>query len=277
MKNLKSFENFSSNSKAKEVGKINFPKFEGDKIYMLPFELSNPILPDKYKRWEGIVKEMVEMSPVKQGTAFLTVDEKEVKAGETHRRGGPHTDGNFIYGFQDGKVIEIDTTQYNEGASWGKSVDKKEVSWGKSVDKKKVSWGRSTEKKKDVSWGKSVDKKEVSWGRSEDSPVASSWATNFLVGGLNEEQHTRQYCSDKGGMIIASNYEACKGWLGEFKEIPLDGGDCSHMDLSNLETFILKPNKVYLGNSTFIHESLQINEDVKRQMIRITLPEEVVI
>jgi hypothetical protein len=270
MRHLKKYETFKLESKSREIGEIDFPEFKGDKIYMLEFDLENPILPEKYKRWESVVNKMIQNSPVKSGKAYLTVDEEKVTPGKTHRRGGVHVDGNFIYGFKDGNVVEIKTN--NESVSWGKSsTDEAPVSWGKSSkDEAPVSWGKS---KKSVSWGKSSNDAPVSWGNSSATP--SSWATGFLVGGLDEEQHFNQYCSsDKGGMIISSNYEACDGWIGEFNNIPLDGGDCSHIDLSNLQKFRLKANKVYLGNSTFLHESLPIDENVNRQLVRITLPSE---
>ena len=73
-------------------------------------------------------------------------------------------------------------------------------------------------------------------------------------------------------MLIVSSYEACKGWNGDYEGQPNQGGDCSHLDLSKMESFILKKNNLYWGNSTFIHESLPLEEDVKRQLIRITLP-----
>lgn len=39
-----------------------------------------------------------------------------------------------------------------------------------------------------------------------------------------------------------------------------------------MECYDLESNTLYWGNSTFIHESLPVEEDVKRQLIRITLP-----
>jgi hypothetical protein len=258
MKFIKKYENFKLESKSKELGEISFPEFKGDKIYMLEFDLENPVLPEKYKRWESVVVDMIKNSPVKTGKAYLTVDEDDVTAGRSHRRGGVHVDGNYIYGFKDGNVVQIETS--NESTSWGGTT-----TWSSGKDKKnKESWSYSS------SWSSSgSDDNSVSWGSS----TPSSWATGFLVGGLDEEQHFRQYCSNKGGMIISSNYEACYGWNGTFKGIPLDGGDSSHIDLSNLEKFKLEKNKVYIGNSTFLHESIPVNEDVKRQLIRITLPE----
>jgi hypothetical protein len=48
------------------------------------------------------------------------------------------------------------------------------------------------------------------------------------------------------------------------------GGDCSHIDLNG--GFILKPNMIYYGNSQWIHESLPLEEEIHRNLIRITLP-----
>jgi len=83
--------------------------------------------------------------------------------------------------------------------------------------------------------------------------------------------HKRQYDSDKGGIILVSNFESCLGWEGEYEGLPMNGGDCTHIKLNT--PFMLKANKVYYGNNHFIHESLPVSEDVHRVMVRITLPE----
>lgn len=84
-------------SKSKKIKEISLPEYNGDRVYMHPFEISNPVMPSGYERWSNIVNEMISHSPKKEGTAYLTIDEKELNQGETHRRGGPHTDGNFLY------------------------------------------------------------------------------------------------------------------------------------------------------------------------------------
>lgn len=87
---------------------------------------------------------------------------------------------------------------------------------------------------------------------------------------LTSEQHKQSYRSDTGGMLIMSTYPACKGWNGVFNSEPGIGGDCAHVNLN--EGFILKPNTVYYGNSQFIHESLPVDKNVFRVMVRVTLP-----
>lgn len=190
-------------SKSKIIKPISLPKWMGDQVYMHTFELSNPILPKGCERWLDTIKSIVEYAPKKTGLAYLTIDEKFVKQGESHRRGGPHTDGNYLFG----------------------------------------------------------------WGGN-----GSGWLTGENGRILPKDKHEQQYCSDKGGMLIVSSYEACKGWNGEFEGQPNQGGDCSHLNLSEMDSFILKKNTLYWGNSTFIHESLPLNTNVKRQLVRITLP-----
>ena len=87
---------------------------------------------------------------------------------------------------------------------------------------------------------------------------------------LNTIEHKLSYENEKGGMLIASNYSSSKGWIGSFKGKAGIGGDCRHIELDN--GFTLDANKVYYGNSQFIHESLPLDKDVHRVMYRITLP-----
>lgn len=84
--------------------------------------------------------------------------------------------------------------------------------------------------------------------------------------------HERQFTKETGGIVLASNYRACNGWIGEYEGIPQKGGDCTHFDLD--EPFELQPNQVYYGNNHFIHESLPMKDDVHRVFARITMPED---
>ena len=75
--------------------------------------------------------------------------------------------------------------------------------------------------------------------------------------------------TEKGGMLLASNYMGCKAWKGEFDGYISDKGCCKTIDVSNLESTILESNNVYYLNALGIHESLQIDGEVKRSLIRI--------
>ena len=84
-------------SKIKVISTIEFPAFNPGKLYMIPFELSNPVdLPNQLKQFNSVITDMINNNPIKNGIAYLTIDCKSIKAGDSHRRGGPHVDGNYI-------------------------------------------------------------------------------------------------------------------------------------------------------------------------------------
>ncbi len=104
------------------------------------------------------------------------------------------------------------------------------------------------------------------WGK----PGGNGWKVGENGFSLTSEEHKLSYENKNGGMLMASNYSACMGWNGTYKGKAKEGGDCSHIELG--KGFMLKPNKVYYGNSQFIHESLPLDTDVFRVLYRITLP-----
>lgn len=111
----------------------------------------------------------------------------------------------------------------------------------------------------------SYDKAVFNWGGG------GGWKVGENGPGTSTEDHARLYLSNKGGILLASNFESCLGWTGEFDGTPGRGGDCSHIELNS--PFMLKRDTVYYGNNHFIHESLPISADFHRVMVRITLPE----
>lgn len=54
-------------------------------------------LPKRFERWLPTIQDMCR-GLVLGGKNYLMVDQREVKEGEYHRRGGPHIDGNWIPG-----------------------------------------------------------------------------------------------------------------------------------------------------------------------------------
>lgn len=180
---------------------VAFPEFTGERIYMQPIHIGGKLRSGiNIKRWHLLIKNTLDSIGLKSGTVYLTIDEKIVNEGETHRRGGRHIDGNY---------------HAINGLSWR----------------------------------------------------ASPWSSN--------SSHLSTYYAKTGGLVLASSYSACAGWAGDFDGIPGRGGDCENIDVSNLAYFKLKANKLYFGNSTFIHESIPLDRSVKRQLFRITLPSDI--
>lgn len=191
----------SINSKSTTLGEIQLLNYTGH-ISMLPFDLST--LEGLPQEFVPTVKSMLANLDL-SGTAYFTIHGKTLEKGQTHRRPGPHTDGNY------------------EPCSWGKGGGN-------------------------------------GWKVGENGPPIT---TQF---------HHDSYLVETGGIILASNFKACKGWNGIYNGTINVGGDCSKFDLSTGE-FELQPNTIYYGNNHFIHESLPMSDNIHRVLARITLPQ----
>ena len=75
------------------VGAIKFPEFLGRQVHMHEFNIDNPSMPIGFEDYLEVVNSLCESV---SGTAYLTVDEKIVQSGNSHRRGGAHLDGRWM-------------------------------------------------------------------------------------------------------------------------------------------------------------------------------------
>lgn len=75
-------------------GAVPFPEFMAERVYMREFT-KNGGLPVDLARWQTTVDAMLDGIDA-PGPIYLMVDQKEVKANDTHRRGGIHIDGYWI-------------------------------------------------------------------------------------------------------------------------------------------------------------------------------------
>lgn len=78
-----------------DVGEVDFPRYEGIRVMMMPFLLQDVwgTLPDSLADWRTAVGQIVDLGGDHHGTAYLTIDEAFVARGTTHRRPGLHVDG----------------------------------------------------------------------------------------------------------------------------------------------------------------------------------------
>lgn len=79
-------------SNLRQLGRVSFPEFTGERAYMVPFIKT---LPAHLARWQPTVDQMLDGLDV-PGTCFFMLDQGVVEAGGTHRRGGLHVDGNWL-------------------------------------------------------------------------------------------------------------------------------------------------------------------------------------
>lgn len=74
---------------------------------------------------------------------------------------------------------------------------------------------------------------------------------------------------EQGGMLLVSNYAACRVYKGEFEGEIGEGGDCSNIHVAELQSELMEINTPYYINALGIHESLIVKETVKRSLVRI--------
>lgn len=82
------------NSSFEPLVAVDLP-YAGRQRYMHGFDVANPAMGTGYEDYLEPVKALLAAAGVVAGKAWMTVDEKIVKAGMSQRRPGPHVDGKF--------------------------------------------------------------------------------------------------------------------------------------------------------------------------------------
>ena len=77
---------------------------------------------------------------------------------------------------------------------------------------------------------------------------------------------------DKEALILASSLTAARGYQGIWEGSCGEGGDCSHINTSNLKEVAMHAGNIYAGNVTMLHESLPVAEDCIRTLVRLNVP-----
>lgn len=85
------------NSVSRKVGETNFPRFSGIRVMMMPIVIGDPkSIPSHLSPYSRLLLDLFEKDQAHAGrVGYLTIDEKIVQAGKTHRRAGLHVDGIF--------------------------------------------------------------------------------------------------------------------------------------------------------------------------------------
>ena len=80
-------------SYVEQRGKVNFPEFTGERVYMKEFYKEKG-LPSELSRWQNTVDSMLEGVET-DGPIYLMIDQGVVKGGTSQRRGGLPVDGSW--------------------------------------------------------------------------------------------------------------------------------------------------------------------------------------
>ena len=168
--------------------------FMGRQKYMHGFDVANPTMPEGFEDYLAVVESLLSSAGITSGEAFMTVDEKALKAGETQRKPGPHVDGKFNRA----------ALKWGGGGGWNHSCN--------------------------------------------ILPVART------------------------PVIVASSFQACRAWLGDFDATPNEHGGLEHIQDQLGSGVMLDANMGYYLSPDCIHESLPMPHDVERTFLRIALP-----
>jgi hypothetical protein len=80
-------------SKFKKLERLTLPLFSGVRVQMMPLDFANPhLIPESLQHYLPTIQKLIDMSDYKSGIGYITIDEKFVKAGTSHRRPGIHVD-----------------------------------------------------------------------------------------------------------------------------------------------------------------------------------------
>jgi hypothetical protein len=80
-------------SNFEQRGQVNLPLFTGTRVMMMPVVIGDvSSIPDSIGHWRGAMSDLFNMTE-HRGIGYITIDERVVTPGETHRRSGLHVDG----------------------------------------------------------------------------------------------------------------------------------------------------------------------------------------
>lgn len=74
-------------------GKVDLPDFSGIRVMMMPVVLGHQSsVPDSLDAYRPVLDRLFEMGGHRGEIGYLTIDEKRLRPGSTHRRKGLHVD-----------------------------------------------------------------------------------------------------------------------------------------------------------------------------------------
>ena len=233
---------------------VKFPEFLGERVYMREFYKGK--LPEALKRWTPTVDAMLDGVDT-DGPIYIMIDEKHVKAGEAQRRRGIHIDGYWNPGISAHGNGHLPSPGRHGG---GHGIRMHEG--GTHSDRQHHS---------SMPFGHRPLTSEDLMRRHQGLPVV--W-TPPKAGGKKKRTTGWEHATfeQPEAIILASSVSAAMGYTGEFEGPIGEGGDCSHVDLTTLNQFRMKNNLVYAGNVCCLHESIPVEEDCYRSLVRLNVP-----
>ena len=214
-----------------------FPEFMAERVYMREFSKKGG-LPKDLSRWQGVVDDMLNGIETDE-RLYIMIDQKEVTAGDLHRRGGVHIDGYWCAGL----------SAHGGGSRPGGAHRGIGRDIGRHSPLPPSHHFRAPRHSPDPEpeSGHRPSGRHLSQGYGWSSP-------DFSV---------------PEGIILAADVSGAVAWRGQYSGEIGDGGDCSTIDVSGLECVAMEAGRVYAGNVSFLHERLPIPISCRRSLVRI--------
>lgn len=95
------------------LGPVALPACQNRQFYAYGFDLANITMPKGFEDYLAPVKQLCLAAGELVGKAYLTVDEKFLRKGETQRRPLPHVDGKFL----------VHKNRWGGGGGWNHSCN----------------------------------------------------------------------------------------------------------------------------------------------------------
>lgn len=292
-------------SYVEERSKILLPENTGERVYMLEFYKKNG-LPAHLSRWQKTVDQLLDGIDT-DGPIYLMIDQGFVKAGSIQRRGGVHIDGYWqpaLSAHRSEPEPSYDT--HNHRPVYDRHNHVPSTHNHKPFDYEIPSSPRhnhtpSTHNHKPFENERIVvpvydrhshrpvyDRhNHVPSPYDRPSPIVPVYDNHNHRPVHDRHNHdslpstTRKKLKfgevdlvdwPTEAIILASDIQACRGWNGLYDHTDMPNGDCSHVNVQELQEMMFRKNTVYVGNVTMLHESLPVEFDTLRTVIRLNVP-----
>ena len=257
-------------ARIEDWGPLTVPDPEhGDlRLAVFPFThaLGVPLkLPAGFGPWEATLREIMSHVPYQEGATqfFVTIDTKFFTTPGYLRREGVHMDGNFCADPDFRSIQAPDRVMETWGGersapgapfpkeTWGGDPEPPKETWG-------ATWGGKTTGLRAVGRVEKPDNSHVEVGFSLPYDIVVPLGT-YVSGEL-------------GGTLVASSYEGCQAWPGDYVGEVGSGGDWSEMMAQLGEPVPISANRLWFMTSNCPHETMPIPAGARRTFIRVTLP-----
>lgn len=228
----------SFESKFKRLGIVTFPTFHNVRVMMMPVVIGDP-LPPSLEHYDELVGQMVIHAGQHKGQiGYLTIDEKDITPGQSHRRPGLHVDSVH--------VVEPEPTFVHP--HWEKLPEPPAVP--------------------------APDPMMVRLRTLEAENKKLHTANKKLQAALDTARAVGSWGSREHGMLLVASDFGCNLYSGMFEGGTDNEGGCEHLRAQCGTPSPMTPNVIHWLGGLCVHESLPMAKPTRRQLVRLSLPSE---